>query len=580
MRKSLSNMLLVIFPILLPLASRAQWSTAGNTGSSSHWLGTNNGFPLSIKTNNTERLNISSTGVFKFNSLSGTGNALLQIGADGSLSRFNFSGTSSQVLTGAGNFTSINTLTGFTFDGTKVTTSYKLGIGVTNPVLKAEIDGSLGVTGTVYATNFIASDASMVQGQLSFTGNMFVNGYDPIAGLRNEVYTSTQPYFIQSAALYNNNTIINHNNTGNVGIGTDSPMAKFHVVGHSRFQGTVRMDSLQLGDSLMLKTGGGYFSMGPVGATAFTHMLPTCIVKGTAQTYHVVKGYYSAWSDGGSVHMGHNGNHALVQSYGDGDAGVLKLNYYCGKDVAVCTGAAGGNVYMTTATTGKVGIGTSTPEEKLQIKTGAYTVNFGNAVYEGLLYGSSYMGFNALRTDTGTWKTDSYDSNNGGAVLYSNVMGDVFISTLANTHTAPGQSGIPDSVILNNTRLYISSDGLVGFGTRCIPVGYKMGVDGRIICEGVKVKYNNTAGCWPDYVFEKGYAPMSLEKLSTYLEQNKHLPGVPSEAEVKQEGIDLVEMNKAMLKALEETQLYIIQLKQENDLIRQELSELRKSIRK
>lgn len=50
-----------------------------------------------------------------------------------------------------------------------------------------------------------------------------------------------------------------------------------------------------------------------------------------------------------------------------------------------------------------------------------------------------------------------------------------------------------------------------------------------------------------------------LKKLLSFIEENKHLPNVPSENEVKNEGIDLVEMNKVLLQKIEELTLYLIQ---------------------
>ena len=88
------------------------------------------------------------------------------------------------------------------------------------------------------------------------------------------------------------------------------------------------------------------------------------------------------------------------------------------------------------------------------------------------------------------------------------------------------------------------------------------------MCEGVRVKYSDSTGCWPDYVFNVAYTPMSIEQLDAYVKTNKPLPGIPSEKQVQAEGIDLVELNKAMLKALEESNLYIIELKREDDAIK------------
>ena len=60
------------------------------------------------------------------------------------------------------------------------------------------------------------------------------------------------------------------------------------------------------------------------------------------------------------------------------------------------------------------------------------------------------------------------------------------------------------------------------------------------------------------------------------MKQHYHLPGVPSEAEIKDKGQDLGALNKALLQKTEELTLYIInQQKQIDSLIRQ-LKELKK----
>ena len=45
------------------------------------------------------------------------------------------------------------------------------------------------------------------------------------------------------------------------------------------------------------------------------------------------------------------------------------------------------------------------------------------------------------------------------------------------------------------------------------------------------------------------------------MHEHRHLPGVPSAAEVAEEGrVDLVELNRVLLEKVEEMSLYIIQL--------------------
>ncbi|MEN5195882.1 hypothetical protein [Sphingobacterium faecium] len=50
-----------------------------------------------------------------------------------------------------------------------------------------------------------------------------------------------------------------------------------------------------------------------------------------------------------------------------------------------------------------------------------------------------------------------------------------------------------------------------------------------------------------------------MEKLKTFIEQNKHLPNLPNAATVERDGISLGEMNKILLQKVEELTLYMLQ---------------------
>jgi len=54
------------------------------------------------------------------------------------------------------------------------------------------------------------------------------------------------------------------------------------------------------------------------------------------------------------------------------------------------------------------------------------------------------------------------------------------------------------------------------------------------------------------------------------------LPGIPSAKEIENDGgIDLGEMNRKLLEKVEELTLYIIELKKENDAIKEILEKLK-----
>lgn len=89
--------------------------------------------------------------------------------------------------------------------------------------------------------------------------------------------------------------------------------------------------------------------------------------------------------------------------------------------------------------------------------------------------------------------------------------------------------------------------------------GYKLSVNGTIHSKAVNVDLNN----FPDYVFKNGYKRLSLAEVKTYINKNHHLPEVPSAAEIAKNGVDLGEMNKLLVKKVEELTLYLIGKDQE-----------------
>ncbi|MBK9542163.1 MAG: hypothetical protein IPO49_07540 [Bacteroidetes bacterium] len=113
----------------------------------------------------------------------------------------------------------------------------------------------------------------------------------------------------------------------------------------------------------------------------------------------------------------------------------------------------------------------------------------------------------------------------------------------------------------------LPTTGNVGIGTSQIPSGYKLAVNGKIICEEVKVKLHTA---WPDFVFKPEYKLMPLHELKQFINQNMHLPEIPSASEVEQSGNSLGEMQTKLLQKIEELTLYLVQ---QNDKIEKLQSE-------
>jgi len=124
-----------------------------------------------------------------------------------------------------------------------------------------------------------------------------------------------------------------------------------------------------------------------------------------------------------------------------------------------------------------------------------------------------------------------------------------------------------------NKNLVLNSDGAVSINSDKFPTGYMLAVNGKIIAQGVKVSMSEGTQ-WPDFVFAKNFKLRSLEEVESYIAENSHLPEVPSESEVKENGIDMAEMMKIQMQKIEELTLYMIQLKKENEELNKKVAAL------
>jgi hypothetical protein len=104
--------------------------------------------------------------------------------------------------------------------------------------------------------------------------------------------------------------------------------------------------------------------------------------------------------------------------------------------------------------------------------------------------------------------------------------------------------------------------------------GYKLYVEQGILTEKVKVAVKDSKD-WYDNVFAPDYQLLSLQKLEKFIQENKHLPDVPSTEEVMANGLDLGKMNATLLKKVEELTLYMISMKKELDETKASLQELK-----
>lgn len=154
---------------------------------------------------------------------------------------------------------------------------------------------------------------------------------------------------------------------------------------------------------------------------------------------------------------------------------------------------------------------------------------------------------------------------------------------LSNNGQLIGQFGVTaasNAVFVKNRQfgtgqlLTITSAGKVGIGVGATNPAYQLSVDGTI--EAKEIIVHSTLGA--DYVFEKDYKMASLDDLEQYIEEHKHLPGIPSAAEMQTTGMEVGALNTMLLAKIEELTLHVIQLNKEKSELTEKVSEIQKLV--
>lgn len=255
------------------------------------------------------------------------------------------------------------------------------------------------------------------------------------------------------------------------------------------------------------------------------------------------------------------------------------------------------NGQNTFPTTGNTGIGTTNPQNSLEIvetsktngnlKLSTGKVILGNSndfiyngeyrskiISDGGLYINSTHPYIHIHSSSNDVKARSHAviATAVGDTFFSNVskMGDIvfkmqtsngqyggyliFANEIKNknngfkfTTTAPNET-------YASTKLIITNNGNVGIGTETPDA--KLAVNGDIHSKEVRIDLNN----WPDYVFDQNYNLPTIAQTEQHIKEKGRLINMPSAETIETKGLELGEITRLQQEKIEELTLYIIEL--------------------
>ncbi len=253
---------------------------------------------------------------------------------------------------------------------------------------------------------------------------------------------------------------------------------------------------------------------------------------------------------------GSNNGKFIISDRGNTTNGVATSRFTIDNDGDIGIGTTSPSAKLHVEGTGHfsqdVGIGTDSPERSLHVRGDVIRIDRDapNPAFQLVRYDPGYVN---------VWKTFELSTESSGA------NDGKFIIADRGTTTASG-GAIP--------RLTIDNDGNIGIGTSSPTAMLEV--------SGGTVKANSftsSAGSFPDYVFEEDYTITPLAELERYVKANKHLPNMPSEKEVVEQGLNIPEVVTKSVENIEVIYLHLIRMEKKIEALEQENNTLKQQLK-
>lgn len=341
-------------------------------------------------------------------------------------------------------------------------------------------------------------------------------------------------------SLAQNNTIPN---AGNVGLGTINPTAKLDVNGNVKIDSTLLVKDSMIVERDLRVEGGIKMSLNSVAENNFTinGFLNLPNADNVSENTFLAGGHNILLQEltTGTVKeldYANFQNFILNVAYGQPPLGISCSS--TSPEILTPTWNNGVKKLFVPCPSVKVGIGTSTP---------LYSLHTNGDGFFALNLGVGDDPHTDVQLNAKTNRKVGYCVNHG----YAGDFGYAF-KGIVNKETTKG-IGIYNGVyqkdvftVYGNGKIEVSNDaGKI----------LQLESDGLLRARAIRVDLNT----WADYVFDDTYQLSSLDTVEAYINENGHLPNIPSAEEMKEQGMDVSEMSNLLLEKIEELTLYIIE---------------------